>query len=134
MFSKRRAWWWLARVLAIFGLWRFFFYSNDGSEPVHVHVESAGGTAKLWLTPVALAGSARLKPSELREAERPVRLNRKLLLEAWDDSSAVDIVPCATSVECTEDELRVVLTDGRTLSVPLGVPGRRPVRARAVVG
>jgi hypothetical protein len=34
-------------------------------------------------------------------------------------SSAVDIVPCATSVECTDDELRVVLTDGRSLSVPL---------------
>jgi len=34
-------------------------------------------------------------------------------------SSAIDIVPCATSVECTDDELRVVLTDGRKLSVPL---------------
>mgnify|MGYP006319606441 CR=1 FL=1 len=34
-------------------------------------------------------------------------------------SSAVDIVPCATSVECTDDELHVVLTDGRKLSVPL---------------
>ena len=34
-------------------------------------------------------------------------------------SSAVDIVPCATSVECTDDELRVTLTDGRKLSVPL---------------
>ena len=34
-------------------------------------------------------------------------------------SSAVDTVPCATAVECTDDELRVMLTDGRTLSVPL---------------
>lgn len=34
-------------------------------------------------------------------------------------SSAIDIVPCATSVECTDDRLSVVLTDGRTLSVPL---------------
>jgi hypothetical protein len=34
-------------------------------------------------------------------------------------SSAVDIVPCATSVECADDELCVVLTDGRKLSVPL---------------
>jgi hypothetical protein len=67
------------------GRWWFFFYSNGGSEPAHVHVESAGGTAKFWLTPVALIGSARLKPSELREMERLVRLNRKLLLEAWDD-------------------------------------------------
>ena len=34
-------------------------------------------------------------------------------------SSAADIVPCVTFVECTDDELRVVLTDGRKLSVPL---------------
>ena len=34
-------------------------------------------------------------------------------------SSGVDIVPFATSVECTDDELRVTLTDGRKLSVPL---------------
>ena len=34
-------------------------------------------------------------------------------------SSAVDIAPCATSVECTDDELHVTLTDGRKLSVPL---------------
>lgn len=67
------------------GRWRIFFYSNEGSEPAHVHVESAGGTAKLWLTPVALIRSNRLKPSELREVERLVRLNRKVLLEAWDD-------------------------------------------------
>jgi hypothetical protein len=34
-------------------------------------------------------------------------------------SSAVDVVPCATSVECTDDELLVLLNDGRRLSVPL---------------
>jgi hypothetical protein len=34
-------------------------------------------------------------------------------------SSAVDVAPCAVSVECTEEELRVALDDGRKLSVPL---------------
>jgi hypothetical protein len=34
-------------------------------------------------------------------------------------SSAVDVVPSATSVERTDEELRVVLDDGRKLSVPL---------------
>jgi hypothetical protein len=67
------------------GRWRFFFYSNEGSEPPHVHVESADGEAKYWLTPVALVGSSRLKPRELRDLEWFVRLNRKFLLEAWND-------------------------------------------------
>ena len=34
-------------------------------------------------------------------------------------SSAVDVAPRATAVECTDDELIVALSDGRTLSVPL---------------
>ena len=67
------------------GRWRFFFYSNEGSEPPHVHVESADGEDKYWLTPVALVGSSRLKPRELRDLEWFVRLNRKFLLEAWND-------------------------------------------------
>ena len=58
---------------------------NEGSEPPHVHVESADGEAKYWLTPVALVGSSRLKPRELRDLEWFVRLNRKFLLEAWND-------------------------------------------------
>ena len=67
------------------GRWRFFFYSNEGSEPPHVHVESADGGARFWLSPVALVRSSRLKPRELRDLEWFVRLNRKSLLEAWND-------------------------------------------------
>lgn len=67
------------------GRWRFFFYSNEGLEPPHIHVESADGWAKFWLSPVALVGSFRLKPRELRDLEWFVKLNRKFLLEAWND-------------------------------------------------
>ena len=67
------------------GRWRFFFYSNEGSEPPHVHVESGEGTAKLWLTPVALVGSTSIKSAETRDIERFVRQNRTLLLEAWNE-------------------------------------------------
>jgi len=34
-------------------------------------------------------------------------------------SSAIEVRPSAVSVECTDNELRVVLDDGRKLSVPL---------------
>lgn len=33
---------------------RFFFYSGDGGEPRHVHVESDHKEAKYWLDPVSL--------------------------------------------------------------------------------
>jgi hypothetical protein len=32
----------------------FFFYSNEGREPIHVHVRKAGGWAKFWLEPLEL--------------------------------------------------------------------------------
>ena len=39
-------------VLRISGF-RFFFYSLEGSEPPHIHVEHGGSVAKFWLNPVA---------------------------------------------------------------------------------
>ena len=45
---------------------RFFFYSSEGQEPPHVHVEEGDGEAKLWLQPVQLVYSYRLTPAELR--------------------------------------------------------------------
>jgi hypothetical protein len=40
------------------GATRFFFFSNEGAEPAHIHIEQAGALAKFWLDPVALAGRA----------------------------------------------------------------------------
>ncbi|MBA2706364.1 MAG: DUF4160 domain-containing protein, partial [Gemmatimonadaceae bacterium] len=47
------------------GPFRFFFYSNEGSEPPHIHVESGSSTAKLWLTPVSVARSRGFAAKEL---------------------------------------------------------------------
>jgi hypothetical protein len=40
----------MPRVLSIKG-YEFFFYSNEGNEPMHVHVGKAGGIGKIWLEP-----------------------------------------------------------------------------------
>jgi hypothetical protein len=39
----------------IVGPYRFFFYSGDGGEPPHIHVERDQHVAKVWLDPVRLA-------------------------------------------------------------------------------
>jgi hypothetical protein len=65
------------------GGWRFYFYSNEGSEPCHIHIESQGGIAKYWLEPVSLVGSTGLRPYELRRMERAVKDHRGLLLRVW---------------------------------------------------
>ncbi|CAN5482799.1 hypothetical protein BH11BAC1_BH11BAC1_09180 [soil metagenome] len=35
-------------ILLING-WRFFFYSNEGNEPIHIHVQKAESEAKFWI-------------------------------------------------------------------------------------
>ena len=49
------------------GPYRLFFYSSDGAEPVHVHVERDHCTAKFWLDPVVLSRSSGFSRSELRD-------------------------------------------------------------------
>ncbi|MBF0337046.1 MAG: DUF4160 domain-containing protein [Nitrospirae bacterium] len=46
------------------GSYRFFFYSADGSEPKHVHVECDDRIAKFWLEPVRLHHSIGFNTTE----------------------------------------------------------------------
>lgn len=62
---------------------RFFFFSNEGSEPPHIHVEAGDGYAKFWLEPVELAESHRFESQELRRARLLVGNHKALFLEKW---------------------------------------------------
>ena len=35
-------------ILLVMG-WRFFFYSNEGAEPIHIHCRKGGKEYKYWL-------------------------------------------------------------------------------------
>ncbi|MEN9481193.1 MAG: hypothetical protein RLZZ298_2588 [Pseudomonadota bacterium] len=69
-------------VLRLLG-WRFHFYSDEGAEPPHIHVESSDGECKFWLSPVRLARSERVKPIELRRIETVVAEREQFFLEKW---------------------------------------------------
>ncbi|KAB1884023.1 DUF4160 domain-containing protein [Microbacterium maritypicum] len=64
---------------------RFFFYSNEGSEPPHVHGERAEFTAKFWLPPVESAAKTRFDDRELRLLRRLIEHRRDLIEEAWHE-------------------------------------------------
>jgi hypothetical protein len=67
------------------GQYRFFFFSNEGSEPAHVHVQRDRALAKFWLEPVALASSGGFAAHELRELVRLVTANQQTFLERWHE-------------------------------------------------
>ena len=62
---------------------RFFFFSNEGREPPHVHVETAGKYAKFWLNPVTVARSAGYNARELHRLRGIVEEHRGYLEEKW---------------------------------------------------
>ena len=67
------------------GKYRFFFFSNGGHEPPHLHVESGGQYAKFWLEPVELSRSIGYSGHELNEIRKQVFANRRILKEKWDE-------------------------------------------------
>jgi len=71
-------------TVKIIGAYRFFFYSNEGEEPPHIHVKREICSAKFWLRPVSLVSSSGFKGAELRNLEKMVTQNHTLFLEAWD--------------------------------------------------
>ncbi|OGO03623.1 MAG: hypothetical protein A2Y72_03935 [Chloroflexi bacterium RBG_13_53_26] len=64
---------------------RFFFFSNEGYERPHIHVETAENYAKFWLRPVALAKSVGYNARELRELRQLAETNKHLFLRKWDE-------------------------------------------------
>lgn len=62
------------------GPFRFFFYSNEGSEPQHIHVQSSNGEAKLWLEPIEIAWNHGFNERELNQIERHIKDNQVYLL------------------------------------------------------
>lgn len=66
----------------------FYFYSEEGNETSHIHVDKGGGTAKFWLRPLALEYAGGLKSAAVKKAPRLVEENQTLLLEKWHEHLA----------------------------------------------
>ena len=67
-------------ILLIMG-WRFFFYANEGDEPVHVHCKKGDAEGKYWLDAETFeaveAHSFGMSPAGKRQA-------RKIIFEHFD--------------------------------------------------
>ncbi len=63
----------------------FFFYANEGQEPMHIHVRKAGGFAKFWLEPVELEFAQGLKIQDLNKAEELILEHFDLVKSRWHE-------------------------------------------------
>lgn len=69
-------------VLKIQG-YRFFFFSQEGNEPPHIHIEHGDKVAKYWLNPTNLASSYGFRSHELAKMRMLVNEHSELFLEKW---------------------------------------------------
>lgn len=65
--------------------YRFFFFSNEGLEPPHVHVEAAGKYAKFWLKPISLARNSGFKAHELNDIDKIIKEHQSAMEEEWHE-------------------------------------------------
>jgi hypothetical protein len=67
------------------GPYRFFFYSADGREPPHVHVQREDLIAKFWLQPVRLDDSGGFARVEIGRVQAMVEDKVETLLGIWNE-------------------------------------------------
>ena len=68
------------------GSFRFHFYSDEGSEPPHIHIRTPEGECKFWLEPtIRLAENKGVRGHDLRLIEQLVFENQILLKNAYND-------------------------------------------------
>ena len=67
------------------GRFRFFFFSNEGEEPPHIHIRAGDDEAKYWLFPVELAVNHGFNGRELTQIQCMIEENQDQLMEAWND-------------------------------------------------
>nr|VFK66735.1 MAG: protein of unknown function (DUF4160) [Candidatus Kentron sp. UNK]VFK72210.1 MAG: protein of unknown function (DUF4160) [Candidatus Kentron sp. UNK] len=67
------------------GPYRFFFYSGDRNEPIHVHVERDGKVAKFWVKPIRLSDNTGYAESELSKIRKIILEHEQMIVESWHD-------------------------------------------------
>jgi len=75
-------------TVLLLGPYRFFFFSNEGSEPPHIHVQRDRSLAKFWLQPVHLAASTNFGSHEVRELRLLILEHQRRFLESWHEHFA----------------------------------------------
>lgn len=68
--------------------WRFFFYADEGNEPLHIHARKAEAECKFWLDPhlfeIEEAWSYNLTPRLRREVRKLIFEHLDLFAEEWN--------------------------------------------------
>lgn len=78
-------------VLTMYG-WRFFFFANEGSEPIHIHCRKGDADAKYWLNTDSFeaeeAYAYNMSNAEKRLVREIIFEHFNYLVEQWNEFDA----------------------------------------------
>ncbi len=67
--------------------WRFFFYADEGNEPVHIHAQKGDSECKYWLNielyDIQEAYSYGMSPRDTRTVRKIIMNNFDDIVEEW---------------------------------------------------
>ncbi len=75
-------------TLFIVNGYRFYFYSQDCAEPMHVHVDRGHKKAKLWIPQLEFAWNRGYNNRELNEILGIARTYQATIVEKWHEHCA----------------------------------------------
>ncbi len=64
---------------------RFFFYSDEGNEPPHLHVEKGEGRGKYWIDPVEKNYMNNFTKQDEKKADKIVEDEQDNFKKKWYD-------------------------------------------------
>jgi len=64
---------------------RFFFFSFDCNEPIHIHVSREKMVCKFWIKPISLANNHGFSAKELNKIRKSIQSNIEIIKEAWNE-------------------------------------------------
>ena len=70
---------------------KFFFYSGDGVEPIHVHISKGKADGKIWLEPeINEEYLEEFKAQEKAQIRKIVSTNKDYFIQKWHEYFAND--------------------------------------------
>lgn len=64
---------------------RFFFYSKEGNEPIHIHIRKENNYAKFWINPLSIAYNVGFNKNELSKIKAIIFSNQDKIKESWNE-------------------------------------------------
>jgi hypothetical protein len=67
------------------GPFKFYFYSQDCSEPIHIHVQLENRICKIWIDGFRVATSGGFKEHQLNKIIGILKKNEETIRRKWNE-------------------------------------------------